>query len=153
MKQKLMLRGLTGFPLGIAIGFVITILCSVGVGDGRYYPVTAELIERTGSELNAVVLQTALCGVMGSGFAMASLIWEIDAWSLVKQSAIYFSIACAIMLPIAYVTNWMKHSLGGILAYVGIFVAIFLIVWLIRYCVWKIKVRKLNARINGEDRK
>ena len=36
---------------------------------------------------------------------MASVIWEIDSWSLAKQSGIYFSIACVTMLPIAYITN------------------------------------------------
>ena len=61
-----------------------------------------------GNELNAVIFQTILCGVMGTGFAMASVIWEIDSWSLAKQSGIYFAIACAIMIPAAYVTNWMK---------------------------------------------
>ena len=127
MKKKLIQRGLLGFPLGIAIGFVITIMISVCVGDGSFYPVTLELMEAMGNELNAVIVQTVLCGIMGTGFAMASVIWEIDAWSLAKQSGIYFSVACIVMLPIAYVTNWMKHSVGGILSYIGIFFAVFLL--------------------------
>lgn len=48
---------------------------------------------------------------MGLGFAMVSVIWELDSWSLAKQSSIYFLIACIIMFPIAYITNWMKHSI------------------------------------------
>lgn len=147
MKKKCILRGVLGFPIGVAIGFVISLLISVCVGDGRFYPVTPELTEAMGSELNAVLLQTLLCGVMGAGFAMASIIWEKDSWSLAKQSGIYFSFACVMMLPIAYVTNWMSHSIGGILAYIGIFVAIFMMVWLIQYCVWRRKIQKMNARI------
>ncbi len=152
MKKNIALRGLLGFPLGIAIGFVITVLISVCVGDGAFYPVTAELIATTGNELNAVVLQTVLCGIMGSGFAMASVIWEMDAWSLVKQSGIYFAIACAVVFPIAYVTNWMKHTAAGILSYVGIFVAIFVFVWLIQYLVWKSKIKKMNAGVKTGNR-
>lgn len=144
MNKKLILQGLLGFPLGIAIGFVITILISICVGDGTFYSVTPELMETMGNELNAVILQTVLCGVMGSGFAMASVIWEMDSWSLAKQSGIYFSVACIIMLPIAYVTNWMKHSVGGVFAYIGVFVVIFLIVWLIQYFAWKRRIRKMN---------
>ena len=147
MKKKLILRGLMGFPQGIAIGFVITILISVCVGDGTYYPVTLELIATMGSELNAVILQTVLCGIMGTGFAMASVIWEMDSWSLARQSGVYFFVACVIMLLIAYATNWMKHSVGGVLAYLSVFVAIFLVVWLIQYYVWKRKIRKMNDRI------
>ena len=147
MKRKLILRGLFGFPVGVAIGFVITIIISVCVGDGSFYPVTPELIVTMGNELNAVMLQTVLCGIMGAGFAMASVIWEMDSWSLAKQSGIYFSVVCIVMLPIAYVTNWMKHTVGGILAYVGIFVVIFLIVWLIQYSAWKRKIKKMNDSI------
>ena len=147
MQRKLILRGLFGFPVGVATGFVITIMISVCVGDGSFYPVTPELIVTMGNELNAVMLQTVLCGIMGAGFAMASVIWEMDSWSLAKQSGIYFSVVCIVMLPIAYVTNWMKHTVGGVLAYVGIFVVIFLIVWLIQYSAWKRKIKKMNDSI------
>ena len=152
MKRKLILRGLFGFPVGVAIGFVITIIISVCVGDGSFYPVTPELIVTMGNELNAVILQTVLCGIMGAGFAMASVICEMDSWSLAKQSGIYFSVACIVMLPIAYVTNWMKHTVGGILAYVGIFVVIFLVVWLIQYSAWKRKIKKMNDSIKKSGR-
>lgn len=150
MKKQLVKRGLFGFPVGIAIGFVITLMISACVGDGSFYPVTPELIDAMGSELNAVALQTALCGLMGTGFAMASLIWELDSWSLARQSGVYFALACMIMLPIAYIANWMEHSLGGFLAYVGIFVAIFLAAWLAQYLSWRRKIRKMNERV-GKD--
>jgi hypothetical protein len=97
-----------------------------------------------GNELNAVIFQTVLCGIMGSGFAMASVIWELDSWSLAKQSGIYFLIACIIMFPIAYIANWMKHSVTGVLSYVGIFVVIFVIVWIAQYLSWKRKIKRMN---------
>ena len=154
MKSKIIQRGLLGFPLGISIGFVITLIISIGIGKGSFYPVTPELIETMGNELNAVILQTVLCGIMGAGFAMASVIWEIDSWSLVKQSGIYFGIACALMLPIAYIANWMKHSVFGILSYIGVFVGIFVFVWLIQYFMWRSKIKKMNDGIkNMEDKK
>ena len=153
MKKKIIKRGLFGFPVGIAIGFVITIIISVCIGDGSFYPVTLKLIETMGNEVNAVILQAVLCGIMGTGFAMASVIWELESWSLAKQSGIYFLIACIIMLPIAYIANWMEHSIGGILSYVGIFVAIFFAVWFAQYLIWKGKIKKINELINKEGRK
>ena len=110
MKKKILMRGLFGLPTGIAIGFVITLIISICIGNGSFYPVTPELIDATGNELNAVILQTVLCAIMGAGFAAASIIWELDSWSLAKQSGIYFMIISVIMLPIAYFTNWMKHT-------------------------------------------
>lgn len=151
MKKQLINRGLLGFPLGIAIGFVITVMISMTKGDGVFYPVTPELIETMGNELNAVILQTVLCGIMGTGFAMASVIWEIDSWSLAKQSGIYFAIACVVMFPIAYVANWMKHDTISILLYIGIFIIIFAIVWLLQYFVWKSKINKLNVKVRNNN--
>ena len=152
MKKKMILRGLLGFPLGIAIGYIITVFISVCMGDGSFYPAPPGLIETAGSELNAVVLQTVLCGIIGTGFAMASVIWEIDSWSLAKQSGIYFAIACVLTFPISYFANWMPHSVGGSLFYVGMFTAIFVITWLIQYFVWKNKIRKMNDKIQNGNR-
>ena len=144
MKNQIIKRGLVGFPVGIAIGFVITLIISACIRDGSYYPVTPELIGSMGNELNAVILQTVLCGIMGSGFAMASIIWELDSWSLAKQSGIYFLIACIIMFPIAYIANWMKHSIDGVLSYVCIFIVIFVVVWITQYLSWKRRIKKMN---------
>ena len=151
MKKKMIQRGLLGFPLGIAIGFVITVIISICIGDGFFHPVNPELVNKMGSELNAILIQTGLSGIMGTGFAMASVIWEIDSWSLAKQSGVYFAIACVIMFPISYFANWMPHSTGGILSYVGIFVAIFVITWLIQYFVWKRKVKRMNDRVRKSN--
>lgn len=151
MKKKVILRGLFGLPVGIAIGFVITLLISICIGDGAFYPVTPELIQMMGNQLNAVILQTILCAILGVGFAMASVIWEIDSWSLAKQSGVYFLVISVVMLPIAYFANWMKHSIAGILSYVGIFVMFFAAVWISQYLLWKRRIKKMNARIHGED--
>lgn len=151
MKKKMIQRGLLGFPLGIAIGYVITVIISICIGDGFFHPVNPELVNKMGSELNAILIQTGLSGIMGTGFAMASVIWEIDSWSLAKQSGVYFAIACVIMFPISYFANWMPHSTGGILSYVGIFVAIFVITWLVQYFVWKRKVKRMNDGVRKSN--
>ena len=151
MKKKMIMRGLLGLPTGIAIGFVITLIISACIGNGSFYPVTPELIDTMGNELNAVILQTVLCAVMGVGFAAASVIWELDSWSLAKQSGIYFLIISVITLPIAYVTNWMKHTVLGVLSYVAIFAAIFVVVWLSQYLLWKRKIKKMNALVSKDE--
>ena len=147
MKKKLICRGLLGFPLGIALEFVITLVISGIIRDGNFYPAAPELIQTMGNELNAVLLQTVLSGVLGAGFAMASVIWEIDRWSLARQSGIYFGVVCLIMLPVAYLANWMQHTLIGVACYVGCFVLIYLLVWVIQYFAWKRKIRRMNERV------
>ncbi len=149
MKRTIVKRGLLGLPLGIAIGFLISLAISMFIGDGLFHPVAPELAVAMGGELNAVVFQTVLCAVMGAGFAMASVIWEMDSWSLAKQSIVYFLIASVLMLPIAYASNWMEHSFVGFLSYAGIFVAIFVVVWIAMYLSWKWRIGKMNASIGN----
>lgn len=147
MKKQALLRGLLGFPIGIAIGYVVTILISLAIGNGYYFPCVPALTEQLGNELLAVILQTVLCGLLGSAFAAASIIWELEHWSIAKQTGLYFLSTGFVMLPIAYVTNWMEHSFLGFLHYFGIFFAIFLINWIIQYFVWKIKIQKMNEKL------
>lgn len=151
MKKKLILRGLLGMPIGISIGLIITIIISAFAGNGEFYIVTPELTATMGNELNAVILQTVLCGIMGIGFAMASVIWEIDSWSLAKQSAVHFVIISAVMLPIAYAANWMEHSAAGVISYFIIFIAIFVVSWLTQYFSLKVKIKKINTSVEKNN--
>lgn len=151
MKKKILFRILWGFPSGMALGQIITILTSLVFGDGGYYPCVPELISMAGSEIGAVALQAFLCGILGAGFAAASLIWEMENWSLVKQTGIYFLVISLIMMPIAYVTYWMEHSLKGLLSYFGIFVLIFAVIWVIEYAIAWQNVKKLNRTLNKKQ--
>ena len=151
MKKKMLKRGLFGFPVGITVGFVISLFVSARIGDGFFHPVAAALTSAMGSELNAVVLQTLLCGVMGAGFAAASVIWEMDSWSLARQSGIYFAVISLLMLPVAYLSNWMPHTFGGIVSYVGIFIAIFAFIWIALYLALRGKIKKMNAEVKRAE--
>ena len=151
MKKKIMKRMWIGLPVGIAMGYIITLIISACIGDGAFYPVAPEFAEKMGNELNAAILQTVLCGVIGVGFAAASVIWEMDSWSLAKQSGAYFLVIGIILLPIAYVANWMQHSVVGFLSYIGIFAGIFFAVWLSQYLCWKRRIKKMNDRVRHEN--
>lgn len=148
LKQQLISLGLFGFPLGVTIGYVITILVSLGVGDGRYYAVNEPLIAFAGGELNAVMLQALLGGILGMGYAMASVVWDIDSWSLARKTAVYLVIGCVLLFPISYIAHWMPRNVVGVLVYVGIFVVIFVVVWLAQYMIYKRQVNEMNSKLS-----
>ena len=66
------------------MGCIITLIISTCIGDGTFYSVAPEFAEKMGNELNAVILQTVVCGSLGADFAAASVIWELDSRSLAK---------------------------------------------------------------------
>lgn len=149
MKKKIFLRSILGFPLGLAIGYVISIIVSLINSNGDYTPCEPTLIAMMGNEINAVLLQALLCGILGMGFAASSVIWEIENWGIIKQTGIYFLIISIIMMPIAYVTYWMEHSFKGVLSYFGIFVLIFVIIWIIQYTIIRRHVKKMNEALKA----
>lgn len=151
MKKKIFFRSISGFPLGLAIGYLITIIISLIWANGYYSPCVPELTIMMGSEINAVLLQAILCGILGMGFSVSSLIWEIEDWGIVKQTGIYFLIVSVIMMPIAYITFWMEHSLKGFLSYFGIFALIFAIVWIIQYTIGRHNVKKMNEALHRKQ--
>lgn len=148
MKKKILLRGALGFPLGITISYLITILISLIWADGYYSPCVPELIQVMGNEIKAVLLQALLSGLLGTGFGAASVIWDLEHWGLVKQTGLYFAIISLIMLPTAYLLYWMEHSAAGILIYFGIFLLIFLLIWILEFLTGRRLVRKMNENLN-----
>lgn len=147
MKKKILVRSVLGLPIGISIGYLITIIGSLFWAKGYYSPCVPELITVMGNEINAIILQTALCGLLGAGFAASSVIWDIEHWSIAKQTGIYFAIISLIMMPIAYFTHWMEHSLIGFLGYFGIFVLIFIFIWIIEFIIVKHNIKKMNENL------
>ena len=148
MKKKIFYRALIGFPTGISIGNLIMILISLGWANGYYSPCVPDLITAMGNEINAVIIQTVLCGLLGSGFSVSSVIWEIEDWSIVKQTGIYFLIISVIMLPIAYFMYWMEHSVTGFLSYFGIFILIFAVIWIVQFIIGKKNIKRMNEKLS-----
>lgn len=120
--------------------------------DFFYSPCVPDLITAMGNEINAVIIQTVLCGLLGSGFSVSSVIWEIEDWSIVKQTGIYFLIISVIMLPIAYFMYWMEHSVTGFLSYFGIFILIFAVIWIVQFIIGKKNIKRMNEKLS-ETRK
>lgn len=148
MKKELMKRTLLGIPLGIALSHCITVMISLSINDGNFYPFALPLISEMGNSLNAIVLQTVTSGILGAIFGAASLIWQQEHWSLFKQTALYFFVCFLGMLPTAYVNYWMAHTLQGIFFYLLIYISIFVVIWIAQYIFWYRKIKHLNQQIH-----
>jgi hypothetical protein len=147
MKKEIIKRCLLGAPIGLAIGTIITIIISLSVGDGKFYAVVPSLIPEMGSEINAVMLQTVLAMLYGAAWSGASLVWDAEGWSLLKMTLVHLGIASVATFPVAYFARWMPHSLGGILMYIGIFLFIYVGIWISQYSAMKKRVQQMNEKL------
>ncbi len=147
MKKNIMQRGAFGILTGIAIGYLITIIISAIWGKGYYAPCVPELTEMMGNEIRAVILQTVLCALLGLVCGSGSVIWDVEEWSIARQTGTYFLLVLAAMMPIGYALQWMEHSLSGIIQYCGIFILIFAVVWIWQYFSVLRKIKAINKKL------
>ena len=80
---------------------------------------------------------TFIVGIIIASVAAASVIYEIENWSLFKQSVIHFLIMLVTVLPLLYISGWYK--LNSVLDYVkvfGIFLFVGIVLWTISYFIF-----------------
>ena len=151
MKKKIILRTLLGAPIGVTISYFITVLISLTAGDGNYYPVVPELIDDCGGEMNAVLLQTVFSLLYGAVWGGASVIWEMENWSLLRMTVTHLAICSIITFPVAYLMRWMPHNMAGILLYFGIFLAIYLFVWVSQFHIMRKQIEQINHKMQEKN--
>lgn len=147
MKKKIIMRALLGAPIGLTISILITIIFSLIFGEGSYFAVPHDLTAACGGELNAVMLQTVFALVYGAMWGGASVIWEMENWSLLKMTLTHLAVCSAASFPIAYFMQWMPHNIPGALCFFGLFFAIYAVIWLTQYCAIKRQVEQMNSRL------
>ena len=150
--KKIVSRVLYSFPIGISCSVGISLLLSLIFGEGKYYPFASPLVLFTGSEVKAMLMQTILSGILGSVFGGMSFIWEMERWSILKQTAVYFLSVSIPMMGISYLLYWMEHSLSGFLLYFLIFVMVFIVVWFFNLAVYWFKLRRMNRDLHLEKK-
>lgn len=142
-------RSILGIPIGIAIGYILTIVYSLPYGNGQYYPVSPGLLAWSGRPICGVLIQLGLFILIGAISAGASVIWEIGNWSLLRQSATYFAILAFTLIGCGWAAGWFYPSLSGLLLYLVLFTLIFILIWIIRYWMIRRSIRSMNKEINA----
>ena len=156
MKKKVIKRCLFGAPIGLLISHIILLITSIFLSvatkkyEGDFLPAPWSLIELCGSELNAVIIQTICSLIFGAAFGGASVIWEIENWSLLKQTVLHLIIISVSSLPIAYCMYWMPHSFWAIAGYIAIFFFIYFFIWFSQYFAMKKRIQEFNDKVKSD---
>ena len=67
MLKRCLRCALIGATAGIALSYIAAIVVSCALELGYFMPCPAALPEIAGGEMNAVILQTAVCALAGAG--------------------------------------------------------------------------------------
>lgn len=145
MKKQLIIRGLIGFPVGVCICNIILLVISFCLG--AYYVCAPECAQLFGSEIAGATAQFLLSGVVGTVFAAASVIWEIESWSLLRATVTHFFVTAIVFLPVSGLLGWTSLDLKGQISYFFIFVFIYICIWISQYFAYKKKIQKINQAL------
>lgn len=157
MKKKVLLRCLIGAPIGLSIVhlllLIFSIILSLGtkLWEGQFMSALPSLITLCGNELIAVIVQTICSLIIGAAIGGASVIWEVESWSLLKQTILHFLVVSVSTLPIAYGIYWIPHTFRGVVIYFAIFFFIYFSIWFIRYHAMKKRIRKFNDKVKADS--
>ena len=147
MLNKIIKRAIMGFVYGIFIGQTIVILESLMAGDGNFYPVSPYLIKHSSSIMAAVIVQYFITGLIGISFSATTVIFEIDNWSIVAQTALHFVITFAVMFFAGFVCGWFPHTALSILIWLAIFIVIYVIMWVSFTLYFRKQTKKINEAL------
>ncbi len=148
MKKKVLLRSLIGGLGGLAISMLVGISISISIGDGQFHAGPPALIAQCGTELMAVIAQM-LCSILyGAAMAGSSAIWEVENWSLLRQTMTHMVVISLSALPITYLMHWVPHTVLAVVAYFIGFFLIYFVIWVICYLCMRKKIRKMNENLN-----
>lgn len=152
MKKKILLRSLLGAPIGVTISLIITVIVSLCLWTGEYYPVAQGLIEWCGSETTAVIVQLVCSLFIGAVSAASSVVFDMEKWNLLKQTLVHFAVLALPFFGVAYIMFWMPHEIYGALGFVGAFVSMYIIMWCSMYFSIKAKIKKMNMQLQQIQR-
>lgn len=83
------------------------------------------------------VKSTFLTGLIVTIVVAASVVYEVESWSLIKQSLIHFLIMLITVYPCLVWSNWFPHkTIFDLLKIFGLFLLVGIILWTVSYIVF-----------------
>ena len=135
-RDKCMFRLLLGFTLGLLLGIVIYVL---SIPDGT-------VIDKP--FLVCHLLGSGIVGLVGYGGA---IVYDIESWSLGRATFTHYIVSFMTLFVISELLGWFSHDiLFGAFVF---FSAVYVLIWLTEYFVWKAQVRKMNQDLESMQKK
>ncbi|ARK32698.1 DUF3021 domain-containing protein [Halalkalibacter krulwichiae] len=134
MIKRFVFQSVVGILFGAFLA-VISVMNVVLIGDVN--------------QVEGSVFVTNALGLMFCGwfFAVTPLVFEIRSLSLSMQTLVHFMIVTLLYFLLSFGIGWIQFDLMSVLAGVGIFILIYVLIWTGFYFYFKKEARKLNEEL------
>ena len=130
--KKGLKRAVYGITVGVFINQVIFAIIALNKG-----------LQGT-VEVNMMFNQFIISSILGFGIGAVSIVFDIEHWSLLKQTIVHFIGYAFIYFPIAIYGEWMPK---GNIARVK-FGAFYVIIYIVAWFIWKAYLKRKTIEIN-----
>ncbi|WP_049945950.1 MULTISPECIES: DUF3021 domain-containing protein [unclassified Butyrivibrio] len=127
IRTKFTIRALFGFSLGLIAGAIMFVL----------YASDTEPLNK--SYLIMQLFGSGFFGVIANGGA---IVYDFEDWGLLRATFTHYVVTFITMLAVSELLDWFPRSI--ILIVVIFFSAVYLIIWLVEYALWKKEIRHIN---------
>jgi hypothetical protein len=148
MLKNALVRGIHSFMYATAINVVIALIMIAIVNKPDFLPLVPDYAARFESGITAFLLQTVLIGMTSAAFGAGSVILEIERWSLLKQSIIYFILTAAIWVPVSIFCWCINKYTTAFISIICSYIISYVITWIIQYTLCKKSVTKINQKLD-----
>lgn len=140
--KKAVRLGLLGFLLGALVGVAITLL------SGN------DILSFGGAEKTASsILYLLLSGVNGAVCLGSTAVYGIESWGILRSTVTHFFIAFGSLFIFfcAGVASGVMTlpSAGMCLVILAVCLAVYVLIWLVQYLVYRRKVKKMNLELKA----
>lgn len=116
---------------GILIGLMTTLIVNYSIGSQHYLPSGPQFVNRFALPLNALLVSVILWGLMGFLFGLGSFIFDIQTWSLAKQTIVNFIVYYGGFTILAICAGWFSLSWVNFGTFSLMFIVIYALIWMI----------------------
>ncbi|WP_056938558.1 DUF3021 domain-containing protein, partial [Paucilactobacillus suebicus] len=149
MIKKITTRSLIGAPIGIAIGLTMALIFSYAFGNTRFYPSTPRFVDQFANPINAVTISAIIWALMGVVFSVSSIVFEMEKWSILRQTTVNFIITYIGFTVLALICQWFPLNAAWLTIYTVIYIVVYFFIWFGQLMAARSIVRRINAKIKS----
>ncbi|MGP4042169.1 DUF3021 domain-containing protein [Gracilibacillus sp. D59] len=123
--------------IGIAVGSLIT-----------FAVVSFMIMLSVESSIQEIWKHWVASMLIGIYYSFASGIFELEHWSLLKQTIVHLTLTLFILFPIIIIVGWLPFDPMSLTIGLGIFIVTYSIMWLSMYFYFKRLERSMNNCID-----
>lgn len=148
MMRRILNRFFFGMPFGITYGLLITLLDAYVRGEKTYQPSGTRFASHFSNHLDMLLVSIILWALIGSLFSVTTMLFEIETWSLARQTLTHFALTVSGFMILAYLAGWYPLDLISIASEIFVFIIIYLVIWGSSMLRAKRNVDAINRKIN-----